>query len=83
MVDEVLAKEKAGRHVIVYIDDILVHTQDLEQNQYWTRRVLTKLEKNCLFCWAQKCQFKVDEVEFLGVTIGQGTVQISKKKQKP
>jgi hypothetical protein len=28
----------------------------------------------------QKCQFKLSEVEFLGVTIGQGTVQISKKK---
>jgi hypothetical protein len=50
MVDEVLAEEKAARHVIVYIDDILVHTSDLEQNRYWTRRVLTKLKENRLFC---------------------------------
>jgi hypothetical protein len=80
MVDEVLAKEKAGGHVIVYIDDILVHMEDQEQNRYWTRRVLTKLQENRLFCQMQKCQFEVTEVEFLGVTISQGTVQISKKK---
>jgi hypothetical protein len=80
MVDEVLAEEKAGGHVIVYIDDILIHTEDQEQNRYWTRRVLAKLEANRLFCWAQKCQFEAEEVEFLGVTLGQGTVKISKKK---
>jgi hypothetical protein len=80
MVDEVLAKEKAGGHVIVYIDDILIHMEDLEQNRYWTRRVLSKLEENKLFCQVQKCQFEATEVEFLGVTLGQGTVKISKKK---
>jgi hypothetical protein len=50
MVDEVLAEEKIGGHIIIYINDILIHTQDLEQNRYWTRRVLTKLKENKLFC---------------------------------
>jgi hypothetical protein len=46
MVDEVLAKEKNSGHVEVYIDDILIHTEDLKTNRYWTGRVLTKLEEN-------------------------------------
>jgi hypothetical protein len=64
MVDEVLAEEKARGHIIIYINDILIHTENLEQNRHWTRKVLTKLKANKLFCQAQKCQFEVEEVEF-------------------
>jgi hypothetical protein len=32
MVDDVLAEEKSRGHVIVYIDDILIHTEDMYQN---------------------------------------------------
>jgi hypothetical protein len=45
MVDEVLAEEKNSRHVEVYVDDILVHTEDHDANWYWTRHVLSKLEE--------------------------------------
>jgi hypothetical protein len=82
MVDEVLVEEKAGGHVVIYINDILIHTEDREQNRYWTRKVLAELEANKLFCWAQKCQFEAEEVEFLGVTLGQGMVKISQRKTK-
>jgi hypothetical protein len=80
MVNEVLAEEKSGGHVVVYIDDILVHTKMVKENQKWTRRVLQKLRDNKLYCRREKCMFEVDEVEFLGVTLGHGTVKISKKK---
>jgi hypothetical protein len=45
MVDEVLAEERNSRHMEVYIDDILVHMENLEDNRYWTGRVLSKLEE--------------------------------------
>jgi hypothetical protein len=81
MVNEVLAEEKASGCITVYIDDILIHTRTKEENRTWTRKVLKKLEANQLYC-QEKCIFEVEEVEFLGVTIGQGTIKISKKKMK-
>jgi hypothetical protein len=80
MVDEVLATERNLGHVKVYIDDILVHTEDLKTNRYWTGRVLTKLEENQLFCRKEKCQFEKTEVEFLGVMLSPGRVGISPRK---
>jgi hypothetical protein len=58
MVDEVLAEEKLSRKVVVYIDDILVHTKDAEENRYWTRRVLQKLQAHRLYCRKEKCIFE-------------------------
>jgi hypothetical protein len=80
MVDDVLAEEKSSGHVIVYINDILIHTEDVKQNRYWTRQVLKKLQDNKLFCRIQKCQFEAPKIEFLGITLGQGTVHVSEKK---
>jgi hypothetical protein len=80
MVDEILADEKKGGHVEVYIDDILVHMPDQEMNRYWVKRVLQKLKENQLFCREEKCSFKKDQVEFLGMEITSGTVKVSKRK---
>jgi hypothetical protein len=43
-------------------------------------RVLAKLEEYHLFCREEKCLFEVEEVEFLGVLLAQGTVKVSLKK---
>jgi hypothetical protein len=69
MVDNILKEEKAGGHVEVYIDDILVHTDNEEDNRYWMRRVLMTLSANKLFIWKEKCAFEKGEVEFLGMMI--------------
>jgi hypothetical protein len=82
MIDEVLAEEKAGGNVVVYIDDILIHNMTKEENWTLTRRVLKKLRDNRLYCQREKCVFEAAEVEFLGVMLGQGIVKISKKKTK-
>jgi hypothetical protein len=66
--------------VEVYIDDILVHTLDLTTNQYWTGRVLAKLVENHLHCRKEKCQFEKEEVEFLGVLLGEGSIKVSPGK---
>jgi hypothetical protein len=54
----------------------------VQENRYWTRKVLKKLKDNRLYCWKEKCVFEMDKVEFLRVTLGQGTVKISKKKME-
>jgi hypothetical protein len=80
MVDKVLAEEKNSGHVEVYVDDIMVHTEDRASNHYWTGRVLMKLEENHLFCRKEKCSFEQDQVGFLGVLLAAGTVSVSPRK---
>jgi hypothetical protein len=74
MIDDVLTQEKSSGHVEVYIDDILVHTPNVTTNRYWTGKVLLKLSENHLHCCVEKCQFEKNEVEFLGVLLGEGTL---------
>jgi len=42
--------------------------------------VLRRLEENDLFVKPEKCQWKVKEMEFLGMVIGPREVEIQKKK---
>src|SRR5580698_8000941 len=61
-------------HVIVYIDDILVFTDTVEENHHIVHKVLDILRANKLFLKSEKCDFEVSEVEYLGVLIGHRTV---------
>ncbi len=63
----------------VYMDNIAVHTkrelnetveQHLERHQRLVREMLTTLQKNHLYLNIDKCQFKQQEVNYLGVHIG-------------
>jgi hypothetical protein len=80
IVDDILTKEKSSGFIEVYVDDILVHSETREENWYWVRQVLHKLEEHHLFCRKEKCQFEVEEVEFLGVVLARGGVRVSDTK---
>ena len=54
------------RRVVCYIDDILIGTKSLQENQSLTFRVLEKLDENGLTINPKKCSFSVPQVEFLG-----------------
>jgi hypothetical protein len=80
MIDKVLAEEKNSRQIEVYVDDILIHTPDMPTNRYWTGRVLPKLAEHHLHCREMKCQFEKDKVEFLGVLLSEGSLEVSPGK---
>ena len=42
--------------------------------------MLDKLEEHDLYLKPEKCQFKKDEIEYLGVIVGKGHLQMSPKK---
>ena len=42
--------------------------------------MLDKLEEHDLYLKPKKCQFKKDEIEYLGVIVGKGHIQMSPKK---
>ncbi|XP_078807233.1 uncharacterized protein LOC101167294 isoform X2 [Oryzias latipes] len=68
LVNDVL-RDFLKRFVFVYLDDILVYSDNLTQHEQHFRQVLTRLLENQLFVKAEKCEFHVDSVQFLGYII--------------
>jgi hypothetical protein len=80
MMNSVLKEEIATGKVVVYVDDILIFTKDLEELRRLTRQVVSKLQKNRLFLKPEKCEFERTKVEFLGLIISENLVEMSPKK---
>jgi hypothetical protein len=66
--------------VVVYLDDILVFTETLEEHRIIVKQVLQILKENKLSCKAEKCEFEQTKVDFLGVVIQQGQVHMDPAK---
>ena len=69
-----------GNVVIVYMDDILIFTETLEQHREVVKRVLEILEKNKLYLKAEKCEFEKEKIEYLGLIISQGCISMDPVK---
>ena len=79
-INKILA-EQLNVFVIVYLDDILINTEDESQGYVEAVRwILDFLRKNGFFANLKKCRFHQDEVHFLGyIVLAQG-VQIEDKR---
>jgi len=68
--------------VAVFVDDVLVGTDDEEGHDKIVVEVLKRLEENDLYVKPEKCLWKVNKVKFLGVVMRQGKIEIEEKKVK-
>src|ERR1700679_3236270 len=66
--------------VVVYLDDILIFTETIEQHRAITRRVLQLLKENKLFLKPDKCKFEKTKVEYLRVIISHNSVEMDPVK---
>src|SRR6202034_2405493 len=66
--------------VVVYLDDILIFTETMEQHREVTRSVLKLLEENQLFLKPDKCEFEKTKLEYLGVVISHNSVEMDPVK---
>ena len=66
--------------VAVFIDDVMVATGTEEEHDEIVEEVLRRLEKNDLFVKLEKCVWKVREVRFLEVIIGEDRVRMEREK---
>uniref|UniRef100_A0A3B3H5K4 Gypsy retrotransposon integrase-like protein 1 n=1 Tax=Oryzias latipes TaxID=8090 RepID=A0A3B3H5K4_ORYLA len=74
LVNDVL-RDFLNRFVFIYLDDILVYSSNAAEHRHHVRLVLERLLENQLFVKAEKCEFHVDSVSFLGYIIEAGKIR--------
>jgi hypothetical protein len=89
MMNTIFRKEVAQGWLSVYMDDIAIHTkpkpdeteeQHRKRHQTYTYHILDKLEENDLYLKPEKCEFEKEEIEYLGVIVGQNRLRMDPKK---
>ena len=81
MMNAIFTQELREGWITIYIDNILIHTdQNKEKHRTLVHRTLRKLQENDLFLKPEKCQFEQKQIEFLGVVLENGTIQMDPTK---
>lgn len=68
--------------VIVYLDDILIYSNNPEDYKKHVKEVLCHLRKNNLYAYTDKCEFHSDTVEYLGFILSPTGLSMSMDKVK-
>ena len=68
--------------VVVYLDDILIYSDDIMQHWSHVKEVLKWLWKAGLYVKAKKCEFHSDSVEYLGYVLSPAGLIMSDAKVK-
>ena len=80
MMNEILRDMINKGKVAVFIDNVLIGTETEEGHDGIVEEVLRRLEENNLYVKPKKCAWKVQKVNFLGVVIGQGKIEMKEEK---
>ena len=62
-------KPYLDRFVIIFIDDILIYSKSQTEHEQHLRIILQMLREHQLYAKLSKCQFWLQEVDFLGHTV--------------
>ncbi len=68
--------------VVVYLDDILIYSNDPAEHRQHVREVLRRLRANGLYCKGSKCEFHWDSVEYLDYILSPEGLRMSEDKVK-
>lgn len=68
------------RFVLVFLDDILIYSRNLEEHKEHVRQVLELLRQNKLYAKESKCELFKDRVEFLGHMVDAGGIHMMEDK---
>jgi len=80
MIDNIFEDLISEGVVMVYLDDILIFMETLEEHRKITRHVLELLEKHKLYLHPNKCEFEKTMIEYLGVIISHNSVTMDPVK---
>ena len=73
-------RDMLDKSVLVFLDDILIFSNTLEEHERHVRQVLEKLRAAELYAKLSKCEFFRSEVEFLGHHIGAAGLSVMQDK---
>jgi hypothetical protein len=62
--------------VSVYLNNILIFTNSLEEHRRITCLVLDRMHEHKLYLWPEKCEFEKTKIEYLSVIISHNKVEI-------
>ena len=66
--------------VVVFIDDILVYSKTRSEHANHLRMVLKTLDEHKLYAKLKKCEFWLEEVQFLGHIVGKDGISVDPAK---
>ncbi len=75
-------RDRLGQGVMVFIDDILIHSKTVEEHEALVRWVLSRLVEEGYYAHPDKCEFFQKEVSFLGHVISGKGVAVQAHKVK-
>ena len=70
------------KFVVVFFDDILIYSKIVEEHEEHLRLVLGILREKQLYAKLDKCEFWLEEVQFLGHLINKDDVAVDSSKVK-
>ncbi|TIB19641.1 hypothetical protein E3P88_04142 [Wallemia ichthyophaga] len=65
---------------IVYLDDILVYSNSLDEHRSHLEKIFDRLKKNKLYAKLGKCEFLKENIDYLGHIVGHSSVKPDPKK---
>ena len=80
MMNDIFQDMIAEGVVCIYLDDILIFTKTLSEHQNIVWRVLEHLWEHKLYLKLEKCKFKQKWIEYLGVIVLEGWVEMDPVK---
>jgi hypothetical protein len=72
--------QELDKFIVVFIDDILIYSKNLEDHANHLHIVLQRLRDHHLYAKFSKCEFWLDTVKFLGHTISSDGISVDPSK---
>jgi hypothetical protein len=82
LMNSIFADLIAEGKVAVYLDDILIWSDNLITHRKIVHKVLKRLEEHDLYLRPEKCEFEKEEIKYLGLVIHHGQVSMDPIKVK-
>jgi hypothetical protein len=68
------------KFVVIFIDDILVYSENEQNHEKHLRIVLTRLREHKLYAKFSKCEFWLKKVPFLGHVLSENGISVDPSK---